>query len=326
MDVLKEIAVIWKGELAHSLKSVRFWVLLLLFLMFTGMAEGCIGLVAKNARTSVDTQVNTQLQKAAGDEELDPEVREKVKTQVDEQTEEVRKQMITQLFAEGDEALAAALLAMPFALLAVFKLGLGFLPFFAALIGFDQLSSEIGSRSVRYLVARARRSSLLLGKYAVQLSLLALLTFLATVFMVILARVFASDFAWSAMPLLTLKLWASAWVLSVAYMGLTSLCSSLFRTSALSLFLNFILLLLIWCTDFVGTLFRVPGVALPDSVLAAARPESPVAYIRYLSVWHYAPDLMHPSWERFLPAAGAHLVFAVIFLSLGYLVLRKRDL
>jgi ABC-type transport system involved in multi-copper enzyme maturation permease subunit len=325
LEVLKEIAVIWRGELLHALKSGRFWVLLVLFLMFTGMAEGCIGLVAKNVRAGFDSQVDSQLQKAAGDEEIDPEIKEKVKSQVTEKTEEGRKELITQLFADGDSDLAAALLALPFVLFAVFKLGLRFLPFFAALIGFDQLSSEIGTRSVRYLVARCRRSSLLLGKYAVQLTLLALLTFCATVFMVGLARVFAEDLAWSALPLLTLKLWMSSWVLSVAYMGLTALCSSLFRQSAMSLFLNIIFLFLIWCLDFVGGLFQLPGVVSANP-LAATRPESVLAYLRYASVWHYADDLMHPNWERFVPAAAAHLGFAVLFLAAGYLVLRKRDL
>ncbi len=326
LEVLKEISVIWRGELAHALKTGRFWVLLVLFMMFTGMAEGCIGLITQQATTSVDTQIDSQLKKASGDEEVDPETREQVKTKIKEQTAEGKKQLITQLFAEGDDALAQALLALPFVLLAVFKLGLRFLPFFAALIGFDQLSSEIGNRSVRYLVARARRSSLLLGKYAVQLTLLALLTFAATVFMVVLARFFSEDLAFSALPLLTLKLWLCSWVLSVAYMGLTTLCSSLFRQPALSLFLNIIFLFVIWCVDFVGSIFNVPGSTPANEMIAAARTDSPLAYLRYASVWHYADDLMHPHWQRFLPAAAAHLGFAVIFLGLGYLVLRKRDL
>ncbi|MBX7112882.1 MAG: ABC transporter permease [Myxococcaceae bacterium] len=326
LEVMKEIAVIWRGELLHALKTGRFWVLLVLFMMFTGMAEGCIGLLTKQASTSVNTQIDSQLKKASGDEEVDPETREQVKSKIKEQTEEGKKQIIKQLFAEGDDALTDALLAMPFVLLAVFKLGLRFLPFFAALIGFDQLSSEIGNRSVRYLVARARRSSLLLGKYAVQLTLLALLTLASTLFMVALSLAFSTDVALTALPLLTLKLWLCAWVLSVAYMGLTTLCSSLFRQPALSLFLNIIFLFVIWCLDFVGSLFRVPNAAVTDELIAAARPESFLAYLRYSSVWHYADDLMHPHWQRFLPAAFAHLGFAVIFLGLGYLVLRKRDL
>ena len=40
----------------------------------------------------------------------------------------------------------------------VFKVSLFFLPLYIALMGFDQISGEVGPRSIRYLTLRARRS------------------------------------------------------------------------------------------------------------------------------------------------------------------------
>ncbi len=57
----------------------------------------------------------------------------------------------------------------------------------------------------------------------------------------------------------------------------------------------------------------------------ALKSESWVAYLRYLSVWHYSADLIHPEWQRFGLAALAHVGFAMIFLGASYLVLRERD-
>ena len=50
-----------------------------------------------------------------------------------------------------------------------------------------------------------------------------------------------------------------------------------------------------------------------------------MAYVRYLSLWHYSSDLLHPSWQKFGLAGLAHLGFALIFLGGAYLVLKLRD-
>ena len=49
-------------------------------------------------------------------------------------------------------------------LLVVFKLTLCFVPLFIALMGFDQLAGEVGPKSIRYLVVRVKRSSIILGQ------------------------------------------------------------------------------------------------------------------------------------------------------------------
>src|SRR5258707_878339 len=68
-----------------------------------------------------------------------------------------------------------SLAAIPIVLLVVFKLTLRFLPLFIALMGFDQLAGEVGPKSIRYLVVRAKRSSMILGKLLSQVTLFDLL-------------------------------------------------------------------------------------------------------------------------------------------------------
>ena len=41
---------------------------------------------------------------------------------------------------------------------------------------------------------------------------------------------------------------------------------------------------------------------------------------------NFGQDLLHPSWGRFVPAVLVHVGFALFFLGLAHLVLRRKDL
>jgi hypothetical protein len=169
----------------------------------------------------------------------------------------------------------------------------------------------------------------MLGKLLAQFTVLGLLTLVAVGMMVGVARFQnADDFTMAAAALSFVKLWSASMVLSVPYLALTSLCSILFRQSAVSLVMNLILLVCIWFLAFVGEAFLLPGEKVLEAAAAVGvmRSESPIAYARYLSVFHFASDLLHPHWQRFGAAGLAHLGYAMVFLGLGFVVLRRRDL
>jgi ABC-2 type transport system permease protein len=309
-----EIGVVWRGEVSRALKSGRVIVLLLLFSLFTGLALTTVGwLVGKGTEQALSK---------AKEQGLDEEATAKL-------TLEAKKQFVSTVYSENDEALTEVLLAIPVVLLIVFSFSMRFVPAFVALMGFDQIAGEVGPRSIRYLVVRARRSSIMLGKLLAQFTVLGLLTLVAVGMMVAVARVTnADDFSTTAAALSFVKLWSASMVLSVPYLALTSLCSILFRQSAVSLVVNLILLVCIWFLAFVGEAFLLPGekVAEAASAVGVLRSESPLAYARYLSVFHFASDLLHPHWQRFGAAGLAHLGYAMVFLGLGFVVLRRRDL
>src|SRR6201989_1667812 len=50
----------------------------------------------------------------------------------------------------------------------VFRITLFFVPLYVALLGYDQLSAEVATGSIRYLAVRARRGSIVAGKFLAQ--------------------------------------------------------------------------------------------------------------------------------------------------------------
>lgn len=310
MEDISEIGAIWRGETRRALKSGRVLVLLILFLLFVGLALTVVGFF--------NHQLNARFEQQVGMAGADM-------AQANEQLVAAKKQFL-QTFVTEDEAMLDSLAAIPIVLLVVFKLTLRFLPLFIALMGFDQLAGEVGPKSIRYLVVRVKRSSIILGKLLSQITLFALLMSICTVMMVLVARVLNADFAAPDVALWTFKLIVASMVLSLAYLALTALFSAMVKQGGISLVLNVIALFVIWFVALIGGAFRFPGEEAAANTLAVLKTESLWAYLRYASVWHFGDDLLHPHWSRFLSAALVHLGFGLAFLGLAQLALKKRDL
>lgn len=310
MEDLNEIGAVWRGELTRALKSGRIVALLVLYLVFTLLALGVLGAI--NVR--INDTVSPDKLAAAGVSADDAQA----------QMLAQKKQLLSAVF---DEPVLSALLPLPVVLLFVFKLSLFFVPLFVALMGFDQVSGDVGPRSIRYYVVRVRRSSLVVGKFLTQLTLYAGLAAVSVLTMTVVARVLNSDFGTGDAALWFLKLILASTAFGLAYVGLTALCSSLVRTSAISLILNVIALFVLWVTSFVGGSFFL----LPDEKAAAGtlssmlKSESAWGYLRYASIWHFEPNLLHPAWATSVPALAVHVGFALVCLGTATVVLRTRD-
>jgi ABC-2 type transport system permease protein len=200
---------------------------------------------------------------------------------------------------------------VPPVVLGVFKVNLFFLPVYVALMGFDQISGEVASRSIRYIILRARLSSLLVGKFLVQASLLVGLVLVIDVGIFAFARYAHPDFTLAAMALNLVKVWLATLVFALAYVALTTLCSSLFRAPGLSLVLNFVLVLGFLLMELMGWYYKG---------------KSFIEYIRYLSPSYYSADLLSPVLGEFGLSGLAYASFTLIFLGGAYAVLRTRDL
>ncbi|MFP2910048.1 ABC transporter permease [Pyxidicoccus sp. 3LFB2] len=295
MDGLKETLVIWSAELRRAVRSGRAVVLLGLYSMFSALVLMVVGWLAAQVRAEVGKQVEAA---GAGAD---------VSAQANEQ---MRKGMLGFL-TNNDNAMMEALAQVPMEVLVVFKITLFFLPAYVALMGFDQISGEVGPRSMRYLTVRARRSSVLLGKFLSQATLLLGLVLIIDLAIFVYARFANPDFGFADVALNLLKFWLAAIVFSLSYVSLTTLCSSLFRAPAVSLVFNFILLFVFWLMDTIG---RWAG------------DDSPVRFLRYLSPSYYAGNLLHPRLAEFGASGAAYAAFATIFLLGAYGVLRARDL
>lgn len=305
MEDFQEIGAIWRGETRRALKSGRVLVLLILFLLFVGLA---LTIGAGLSRMAESITMGGAPSSATAAEDTGS-----------------RKQILQRLITD-DPAMLDSLAAIPLLLLGVFKITLRFLPLFIALMGFDQLSGDVGNKSIRYLVVRVKRSSIILGKLLSQMTLFALLMSLCTVLMVMVTKILNPLFAPADVALWTGKLILSSLVLALAYLSLTALLSALVKQGGVSLVLNIIALFVIWFIALVGGWFRFPGEEVVPGTLSMVKPESLWAYFRYTSVWQYGDDLLHPHWGRFLTAALVHVGFGLVFLGLAHLALRRRDL
>ena len=295
LDGLKETLVIWSAELRRSVRSGRTVVLLGLYSMFSALVLLVVGWLASEVRSAV----TKQLEGAGADASASVQV-----------NEEMRKGVLGFL-TSNDSAMIEALEHVPLEVLFVFKVTLFFLPAYIALMGFDQISGEVGPRSMRYLTVRARRSSVLLGKFLTQATLLLGLVLIIDLAIFVYAGVAAPDFGFASMVLNLLKFWLAAIVFSLAYVALTTLCSSLFRAPAVSLVFNFILLFVFWLMDTIG---RVSGET------------GSLRFLRFLSPSYYAGDLLHPGLAQFGASGAAYAAFALVFLVSAYGILRARDL
>lgn len=287
--------MIWSAECRRTVRSARVVALLGLYSMFSLLVLLVVGGITKAMREQVDEQ----LAQAGADAAAGVQV-----------AEEMRKGFLGFLVG-GDQAMMEALAQVPLVVLVVFKVTLFFLPVYIALMGFDQVSGEVGPRSIRYLTVRARRSSLLLGKFLSQATVLLGLVLIIDLAIFVYAAFTTPDFAPASLALNLLKFWLAAVVFSLAYLALTTFCSGLFRSPALSLIFNIFMLFGFWLVNTVGS-FASEG--------------NPLAYVRYLSPSHYANNLLHPRLAEFAVSGAAYAAFAVVFLGAALFVLRARDL
>lgn len=202
---------------------------------------------------------------------------------------------------------------IPTLVLVVFYLSIFFLPAYVALMGFDQLSGEVGPRSMRYLTVRARRSSVLLGKFLAQTTVLLGLVLALDVILCLYAWLTTQGMGLGGFALSLLRVWVGMTIFSLAFLSLTALCSSVTSNSAVSLVSNFIIIMASFTSWLLGLWY--------------SRGEGhPLQYMRFVSPMNYCMTLLDAEPARFGLSALAYLVFTLLFLGGAYTALRTRDL
>lgn len=303
---MREILTVWGAELRRGLRSARVIVLLALYGMFSGLALLVVGSIARTASQSLSNQLT---QRGASGEQAAGAM------------SEIRQRMLGFLF-DNDSKMVEALAQVPLVVLFVFKLTLFFLPAYVVLMGFDQLAGEVGTRSIRYLTVRARRSSVLLGKFLAQATVLLSIVLLVDAAIFATARIVDPELALSTLLPTLLRFWLAAIVFSLSYLALTTLCSTLFRSGGVSLAFNFIVLFVFWLTDAVGSRAH----AYNQYLKAEDEAPSKLEIFRYFTPSHYADGLLHPTLQVWAQSAAAYAGFAALFLVAAHLVFRARDL
>ncbi|MEW5741568.1 MAG: ABC transporter permease subunit [Myxococcota bacterium] len=309
MEDFSEILVVWRAETARAMKSGRFVALVVLFLMAEALSLTIVGFLNKQANDQFDQMVTAQ--------GVDPEqARAGLLTQ--------KKKFLAFFASSSDERTIEAISVLPLVLLFVYSLTTFFAPLLIAFMGFDQMSGELGPKSIRYLIVRARRNSIILGKFLSQVTMLAALLTLCVLAMVVVSKALNADFAMNDVLIWTVKLTAAMVVMGATYAALTTLCSSLMRVSALALFLNLIILFAFWFIGLIGNAWRIPG--HPPTGLDVLKSESVLAFVRYLAPGYFEDALLSPAILEFNTGLVAHVGFMLVFLGLAQVAMKRRDL
>ena len=276
-----------RTELLRTIRNARVLVLLLLF----GTSTAVIGLVVGLLTRGLDAQGPEAAAAASAG--------------------------IIGFLVGEDGAAFQRLSELPLLVPLVFRAALFFLPLFIALLGYDQLSAEVSTGSVRYLAVRARRGSILGGKFLAQGLMMGALLALVLVGLFVAGAGLRPGLEPLPYAAAAARFWAGGAAFAFGYLALTCLSSALTSGPGSSLLLNVGALFGFWLLEAVGgraaLLHRMGG------------PASWTATLRWLSPSAYASGVLGSS-TALLTSALAYGAFGAVFLAVAWAAFRARDL
>jgi ABC-2 type transport system permease protein len=281
-----ELLAVTRTELLRTIRNARVLVLLLLFATCTALAGLMLGLLTRG---------------------------------LDAQGPEAAAAFSAGIlgFMVGDDGGAFQRLSeLPLLVPLVFRMTLFFLPLFIALLGYDQLSAELSTGSVRYLAVRSRRGSILGGKFVAQALVMGVLLAVVLVGLFVAGAGLRSGLEPVPYAGALVRFWVGGTTFAFAYLALTALASAVTSSPGTSLLLNVGALFLFWLVDAVGG-----RAALVHSM---GGPASWTEGLRWLSPSAYASGLLGSS-PALLISAAAYGAFGTAFLAVGWAVFRVRD-
>ncbi len=287
MSPILETLTVTRTELLRTLRNARVLVLLLLF----GTCTALVGLVVGLLTRSLDNQgPEMAAQASAG---------------------------ILGFLVGEDGAALQHLSELPLLVPLVFRATLFFLPLFIALLGYDQLSGEVATGSVRYLAVRSRRGSILVGKFLAQALVMGALLALVLVGLFVAGAGLRPGLDPVGYAAAAGRFWVGGLAFAFGYLTLTALSSALTSGPGSSLLLNVAALFGFWLLDVIG------GKAAFEHRTGGAA--SWTETLRWLSPSAYASGLLGSS-SALLTSAAAYGAFGAVFLAAAWAVFRARDL
>lgn len=204
-------------------------------------------------------------------------------------------------FLAGDHAeLARHLLQIPLVVTGFFWVTLTFLPFLVALTSFDLVNGELRQRSIRFLLLRCSRGTVLAGKVLAHMALFLVVTVVSNAALFGYAWWQLPDFETGAALLWLARFWGYTVVFGFCYVSLAAAVSAWIEGGGLSLVALIGLLIGLGVLSFHDTL----GVLSP-------------------SAWK--GGLWSPSMADVGMSLAAFVGFGVAFLALAWLRLARRD-
>ena len=197
----------------------------------------------------------------------------------------------------------------PALLSAIFLVLLFGMPFVISFLAFNQVTGDIQSRGLRYLLLRTERSNIYFGRFLgtaiFSTVVMAIIVFTITFYLGVKTRIYPAPAlaGWAVCGFLALA------ILMVPYIAVCSLIS----VSVDSPFLSLILAKL-----------TIAGVLL--LAILGSLAWKPAKYLMYVLPWGWQCNLLHPAPSHWVGAGAACLAYTAVFLMLGYCRFARRDL
>ncbi|MHC4520939.1 MAG: hypothetical protein ACYTAS_20295, partial [Planctomycetota bacterium] len=183
------------------------------------------------------------------------------------------------------------------------------MPFVISFLAFNQVSGDVQTRGLRYLLPRTERRNIFFGRFlgVAAFSTLVMAFIMATIvlYLGMKIRIYpaAALMGWGLQGFLALA------ILMLPYIAVCSLISA----SVDSPFLSLILAKLV-----------IAGVLL--IALVGGLAWKPTKYILYVLPWGWQNHLLHPEASHWFAAVLACLAYTSVMLTLGYVRFARRDL
>ena len=183
------------------------------------------------------------------------------------------------------------------------------LPLLLPLGSFTVISGDVQHRTVRYLLPRTTRSSILLGRWLGSLILSwALILFLISSVVIYLSIMIPSESLEDLIP------WGGRCFLALFFLTLPHVSSGILCSATFS-------------APMVALLAAIGAtVGIPLLSLSLQEAWEPLGNLLYLLPWGYSHQLLSPSMENFFEASAYCLGHAALFLTLALLKFRRADL
>lgn len=221
--------------------------------------------------------------------------------------DELRRRVLASLY--DDPNTVAHLVRAPMLLHFLYTATLFFLPVLCMLVGYDQLAGDLQYRTIRYATVRSRRESLVIGKTLGVWASGSILAFALHLFAWILT--IARGDAPAALTLqFGLQFWLASVVFAAAFVGLTAVLSSAFRTPILALLTTF-------AASFGWWLLR--------HIVQFPTLKPGGGWLAYLTPGEWESRLLSPDVVTFAIGAAVLLAFGVVLTAGACLVMRSRD-
>jgi len=197
----------------------------------------------------------------------------------------------------------------PALLSAIFLVLLFGMPFVISFLAYNQVSGDIQSHGLRYLLLRTERSNIYFGRF-----LGTVIFSTAVTAIIIVTIVFYLGIKTRIYPAPALAGWAvhgflALSILMVPYIAVCSLISASVDSPFLSLILAKVVIAGVLVLAILGSVAWKPA-----------------KYLLYALPWGWQSHLLHPAPAHCLGAALACLLYAAVFLMLGYYCFERRDL